>query len=314
MSSLGCVECKKPVKLGSSNFILCNVCFDKPIHRQCIKPPSNAENATCGNCAGTKVTRDLKNGNQIYAILTNSFELKNELKIARHENRELSAKLEAMNSKLEQLASKMNIIEEARDEVVELDNNNSRKRFRVSGRAPTSRSSSNRSRTPSVPPSYTPATHPPYPAAPPRQQVIKGTLSLSSKIKAVKTLQSYKKVFISRISTEVAPKDIFDHLTDRGISPLKVCKINSRRPDLYSSFCIVAKDNDNFSKCMTPDCWPEDSIIMEFEGNLTDRNMSTAYPPDKPSAAPASFFQRPSHTTTEIPEEVDMDSTFRKES
>lgn len=298
MSSFTCIDCCGEIKC-TSKLTLCSSCFNKPFHRSCIKPPSTPDNVMCPDCKNlspktieTRNSKDSKPHPLLAMILHNDYLTRAELHSLRKENFDLRSLVTSLSLKLD------NVLE-SRDQVPDLEHQ-SRKRSRTARDRYVSPSIARSSRDKSA--SSTPRLSTGNIVEPqPQRSVVKGTLSISSRLRTVKTLHAYPKVFISRFAPDLTPKEISDHLSDHQITPVRVCKIKTRRVGIYSSFCIVCPDEASFTKCLSPDCWPVESIIMQFTGHLNDTLVVSSHPSSSPLMASAVSLSASSSSTPGTP-------------
>lgn len=281
MSSSICVECCAEI-IGVSKLVLCSSCFCTPYHRTCLKKET-PDTITCAECSTKSkvLTKDSKNNIQMQTLLKVNHFLRVELVNSRKESLDLRSKIMNIESTLSRLVTEVHTLNESRDNIPSPERRRKMSRT-LSGRRDVTRSDSRHSRLQQRVglPSQAQRTDSPHaPVETQARPVLTGVLALSSRLRTVKTLDSYKKVFASRFAPDCTPKDIYEHLGDHQIIPVRVSQLRPKRVGLYTSFCIVCPDEATFDKCMSPQCWPVDSIISEFSGTLSDRLVIFNHPP-----------------------------------
>lgn len=92
-----------------------------------------------------------------------------------------------------------------------------------------------------------------------KSKTIKGS-ALSSNLKAI---VKFNHVYVTRLDKTITVEDINKYLNEKGFAVVNCEKMNSKRPDIYSSFRVGVPVND-INKLKQADIWPVGAYVNTF--------------------------------------------------
>lgn len=288
MSFFKCIACQENFD-PNDKIVVCFGQCGTAIHSKCVSSPTSDPIILCASCksapsASKPTTAQGWIAAKLAALMSDNYELKVMNSYILQQNAALLKKLDVACRKLEGVSKEVislnENIGEAPDKITSLAEHESRrKRHRGDERsssASSARSRSTSSRVP-LPPNFQYLRN--LSSANTSHQVSEqsyartvtyGTATNDTstcKLKTVKTLAQYKKIFISGMSPETTPKELHDYLKEQNINVVKVCRIRTQSR-IYASFCIVL-DDEFYEQCKTSAIWPRFTIIDDFHRPLT---------------------------------------------
>ncbi|KAK9871499.1 hypothetical protein WA026_012870 [Henosepilachna vigintioctopunctata] len=94
-----------------------------------------------------------------------------------------------------------------------------------------------------------------------RNKIIRGTGQEKNMI--IKGIKQLSHTHICKLDPNLKEQDIIQHVKANGINDVQCIKLDSRKPDEYSSFRISVPKNDT-EKLRNADIWPEGVIVSPF--------------------------------------------------